>query len=108
MLVKAAMNPTSYSLKVAIAEGQRMTWPKIAAIQANCAIEQTLDECMWELKKSVNNSLLKSRGRIPSWLNVDFSRENSMDSLQGSQNSEQLEDERARKGFVPDNLHIMQ
>ncbi|QDZ17736.1 triacylglycerol lipase [Chloropicon primus] len=108
MLVKAAMNPTSYSLKVAIAEGQRNTWPKLAAIQANCAIEQTLDECMWELKKSVNNSMLKQRGRIPSWLNVDtISRENSENSLLSPSISAE-EETRNRKGKKRDEIHIMQ
>ena len=73
MLMRAAMNPTSYSLKVAIAEGQRNTWPKLAAIQANCAIEQTLDECLWELKQGLDAKVLKERGRIPSWANLDSS-----------------------------------
>ena len=108
MLVRAAMNPTSYSLKMAIAEGQRSTWPKLAGIQANCAIEQTLDQCIRELKSSVNSSLLKQRGRIPSWLNVDFSRENSTDSLVAGQGSADGPASDNERGFGQDNLHKLE
>lgn len=108
MLVRAAMNPTSYSLKMAIAEGQRSTWPKLAGIQANCAIEQTLDQCIRELKSSVNSSLLKQRGRIPSWLNVDFSRENSTDSLVAGQGSAGGPGSDNERGFGQDNLHKLE
>lgn len=94
MLIRAAMNPSSYTLKVGIEAGQRNTWPKLAAIQANCAIEQTLDSCISKLKK---NRLANTRGRIPSWLNI-FSRENSMESLESKEskdltpNSDAIED----------------
>ena len=92
MLVKAVMNPTSYSLKVAITEGLRNTWPKLSAIQANCAIEQTLDECMAKLKQTSDKNSLKQRGRIPSWLNVTLSRDNSLDSLDNHPQTEEDKD----------------
>ncbi len=96
MLMRAVMNPTSYSLKQAMREGSKNTWPRIAASQANCAIEQTLDECLNKLKKRVDSNILKNRGRIPSWLNIDFSRENSLESLDQNlpSNSSQTEDEK--------------
>eukprot|EP00216_Chloropicon_sp_CCMP2111_P000551 CAMPEP_0198234390 /NCGR_PEP_ID=MMETSP1446-20131203/423_1 /TAXON_ID=1461542 ORGANISM="Unidentified sp, Strain CCMP2111" /NCGR_SAMPLE_ID=MMETSP1446 /ASSEMBLY_ACC=CAM_ASM_001112 /LENGTH=673 /DNA_ID=CAMNT_0043915167 /DNA_START=166 /DNA_END=2187 /DNA_ORIENTATION=+ len=93
MLMNAVMNPTTYSLKLAIMEGERSIWPKLAAIKANCAIEQAMDECMSKLKTKAKSHTLKQRGRIPSWLNADgMSRENSQDSM-----SYQSDDERIRR-----------
>jgi hypothetical protein len=74
----------------ACAQGERVTWAKLPAIQANCGIEMTLDKCMLELsevmamKKQVAGlyrmarphgqraapGKLPSRQRIPSWINL--------------------------------------
>lgn len=43
---KAIINPTKESLKDAVMAGQRQTWAKLAAIQCNCSIEVTLDQCL--------------------------------------------------------------
>ena len=71
-------------------QGERVTWAKLPAIQANCGIEMTLDKCMLELsevmamKKQVAGlyrmarplgqraapGKLPSRQRIPSWINL--------------------------------------
>jgi len=43
---KAIINPTPASLLEAIHAGERCTWEKLAAIQCNCSIEMTLDQCL--------------------------------------------------------------
>jgi len=43
---KAIINPTREGLYEAVLAGQRRTWAKLAAIQCNCTIEATLDQCL--------------------------------------------------------------
>ena len=68
-------------------QGERVTWEKLSAIQANCGIEMKLDACMvrmgekiMEAKQAERNGLARRNGlrtrslqkmsRIPSWLNL--------------------------------------
>lgn len=59
-------------------QGELATFQKLSAIQANCAIERTLDACMAKLTEQVAQErklrVRPSRGvfrsRIPSWLHL--------------------------------------
>ena len=35
-------------------QGERVTWSKVSAIQANCGIEMHLDQCMVQLGQQIN------------------------------------------------------
>ena len=35
-------------------QGERVTWTKLSAIQANCGIEMQLDQCMVQLGQQIN------------------------------------------------------
>jgi hypothetical protein len=91
---KAIINPTQESLLEAIHSGERCTWEKLAAIQCNCSIEMTLDQCLnivvaserqrrraaqmasapacsmvaTRSAGSYGNGSFSSKTRIPSWL----------------------------------------
>lgn len=87
---RALRNSSNTALWRSVRQGQSATWPKLAAIQANCRIESTLDECietlknMWRVTQAGKHRLGKGTGRIPSWQNVQYaaalSRENSVGS----------------------------
>ena len=83
-------------------QGERVTWAKLPAIQANCGIEMTLDECMLELsemmamRKQVTGlyrmarahpgrplpaAAAKLRKRIPSWINLSAMGERHVPGL---------------------------
>ncbi|CAL5228372.1 g11492 [Coccomyxa viridis] len=106
-LKKSVTNPSNQDLLDACKQGERVTWAKLPAIQANCGIEMTLDECMLELsemmamRKQVAGlyrvarahpqrpspaAASKLRKRIPSWINLSamgLPRPASDESLDG-------------------------
>lgn len=43
---KSVINLSKPDLLLALNEGKRTTWAKLSAIQANCAIEATIDDCL--------------------------------------------------------------
>lgn len=76
-LRRAICNPSREDLGLATQQGQQAAFAKMSAIQVNCAIEATLDECMASLTQKLihNHKERASRmqpphPRIPSWLNL--------------------------------------
>ncbi|KAK9795501.1 hypothetical protein WJX73_009996 [Symbiochloris irregularis] len=88
---KSITNPSLEDLKLASLEGERVTWEKLSAIQANCGIEMKLDQCMVRIGEKIMERSATERGgngsngqrrhslrarsmqkmsRIPSWLNM--------------------------------------
>eukprot|EP00239_Pterosperma_sp_CCMP1384_P000677 CAMPEP_0197845754 /NCGR_PEP_ID=MMETSP1438-20131217/2645_1 /TAXON_ID=1461541 /ORGANISM="Pterosperma sp., Strain CCMP1384" /LENGTH=300 /DNA_ID=CAMNT_0043457173 /DNA_START=172 /DNA_END=1074 /DNA_ORIENTATION=- len=66
--------------------GERATWRKLGAIEANCGIEQQLDKCVHQLKTTQIVPVTR-RGRVPSWNilsmghgSIDSSFNNSFDN----------------------------
>lgn len=60
-LNKAVTNPSSQDLGDSIRQGERATWKKLSAIQANCGIEIALDECIAILKANRPPSVERRR-----------------------------------------------
>nr|ARQ20718.1 sugar-dependent 1 tag lipase [Lobosphaera incisa] len=52
-LRKAITNPSKDDLVAACRQGEQVTWSKLSAIQANCGIETTLDECLIKLSETM-------------------------------------------------------
>ncbi|KAK9804424.1 hypothetical protein WJX72_011952 [[Myrmecia] bisecta] len=52
-LKKAITNPSKDDLVMACRQGEQVTWSKLSAIQANCGIETTLDECLIKLSDAM-------------------------------------------------------
>eukprot|EP00884_Botryococcus_braunii_P020442 jgi/Botrbrau1/7081/Bobra.0165s0103.1 len=77
-LTKSILDPSKDELKEACRQGELATFQKLSAIQANCAIERTLDACMAKLTEQVVQErklrVRPARGvyrsRIPSWLHL--------------------------------------
>ncbi|KIY92161.1 triacylglycerol lipase SDP1 [Monoraphidium neglectum] len=66
---KSITNPTSAELMRATKLGERHVWEKLSAIEANCAVEATLDACLARLtNKARERPLGGLANRIPSWL----------------------------------------
>lgn len=85
---KSITNPSLPDLQLACLQGERVTWEKLSAIQANCGIEMKLDACMvrmgekiMDVKHPQRNGAARRNGlrtrslqrmsRIPSWLNLN-------------------------------------
>ncbi|KAI3427004.1 hypothetical protein D9Q98_006948 [Chlorella vulgaris] len=51
---KSMINLSKADLLVALNAGRRATWAKLSAIQANCAIEATIDDCLRQVTAFAN------------------------------------------------------
>lgn len=51
---KSVVNLSREDLLVALEAGKRATWGKLSAIQANCAIEATIDDCLRQVTAVAN------------------------------------------------------
>ncbi len=70
-LGKTVVNPTTEDLAKATKSGEQAIWEKLGAIEANCAVEATLDACLARITNSVRERPLGTLGsRIPSWLHM--------------------------------------
>ncbi|PSC75941.1 Triacylglycerol lipase SDP1 isoform A [Micractinium conductrix] len=88
---KSVVNLSRADLLLALEEGKRATWAKLSAIQANCAIEAAIDECLRQTaafaaaqrrraaRRSIRVSIAGSGGVVaappmhhglPSWLHM--------------------------------------
>ena len=66
---KSITNPTPEDLVRATKLGELHVWEKLSAIEANCAVEATLDACLARLaNKARARPLSGLAARIPSWL----------------------------------------
>ncbi|KAL4441473.1 hypothetical protein ABPG77_001977 [Micractinium sp. CCAP 211/92] len=84
---KSVVNLSKPDLLLALAEGKRVAWAKLSAIEASCAIETTIDDCLRQVTAAVNTArrraarrrtaggpangeVLGMRRGIPSWLHM--------------------------------------
>ncbi|GAB4820072.1 hypothetical protein N2152v2_007118 [Parachlorella kessleri] len=72
---RASFNLTQQELRKAMQEGRVATWQKLSAIQASCAIEVAIDECLRGLTAAsraqrLHEGLQLSRRPLPSWLHL--------------------------------------
>jgi TAG lipase/steryl ester hydrolase/phospholipase A2/LPA acyltransferase len=66
---KSITNPTAEDLVRATKLGELHVWEKLSAIEANCAVEATLDACLARLTNQARARPLQGlSARIPSWL----------------------------------------
>jgi hypothetical protein len=66
---KSITNPTPEDLVRSTKLGELHVWEKLSAIEANCAVEATLDACLARLtNKARERPLAGLSARIPSWL----------------------------------------
>ena len=61
LVERSAVALTSASL----AQGERGTWAKMSAIQANCGIELTIDACLAQLTNSLKKKRATAEARSP-------------------------------------------
>jgi hypothetical protein len=70
-LGKTMVNPTTHDIIAATKQGELATWEKLSAVEANCAIEATLDACLARLTNKARERPLNGlSSRIPSWLSM--------------------------------------
>jgi hypothetical protein len=91
-LAKAIIGPTREDALVAARQGEVSTWAKLSAIQCNCGIESTMDECIQQLSEweRAERSKRKAatrplKARLSSWAEMQalrrLAQSSSADSL---------------------------
>jgi TAG lipase/steryl ester hydrolase/phospholipase A2/LPA acyltransferase len=71
-LGKTMTNPTTEDLLHASKAGELAIWEKLSAIEANCAVEASLDACLARISnKQRERPLGALSSRIPSWLSMN-------------------------------------
>ena len=75
-------NPTREYLFETATLGERETWPKLGAIENACSIENTLDECVRELRdRKMDRKNIATRGRVPSWNTLNYCSRGSLEHM---------------------------
>lgn len=83
-LARGVAGASRRHLIAALRQGEAATWAKMSAVQCNCGIEATLDECIqqvaaWEREEAKERRAaaqaavkpLRAVGRLPSWADLD-------------------------------------
>lgn len=61
---KNILTATHADLKYVVRQGELCTWAKMSAVQFNCGIEVTLDECLNQVSNQERQDALLSRGKV--------------------------------------------
>ena len=85
---KIVYNPTREELSETMLQGMRATWEKLSAIEANCGIELTLDECMQSLKHEKMEVRRRRKPRIPSWFTFSGTLGHALSHDSGSEDGD--------------------
>lgn len=62
---KSVINLSPQDVTVAMQEGRRAAWAKLSAIQANCAIEATIDDCLRQVTAAARAARGARRAKPP-------------------------------------------